>query len=143
MRGKAKGQCQRFVKDIGGNRDVYRSVVNLGEGPRLFGGEFRYTNPRGKWADEVSARADNWGGDPYNTAQFTAKLRDVYELRLNYRNVAYFNNLPSFANPLLSEGLMLSQRALDVTRRQIDTELTIKPNSIVSPFIAFYNAHLG
>lgn len=130
----------RFVQDVSGNGQVYRSIVNLGEGPRLFDGDFRYKEPSGRLFDEFSADANNWGGDPYNTARVRVGLRDVYDLTFNYRNVAYFNNLPSFANPLLGEGLLLSQRALDITRRQYETELVIKPNSMISPFFSFYRA---
>ena len=131
----------RWVQDIGGNSQVYRSVVNLGEGPRLFGGDIRFRDSAGAWIDTLDANANSWGGDPYNTAHVRFGLRDVYDLTFNYRNVAYFNNLPSFANPLLGEGLLLSQRALDITRRQIETDLVIKPNATVSPFFSFYNAH--
>ena len=130
----------RFVQDVSGNGQVYRSIVNLGEGPRLFGGDMRYTNPSGALFDEFSVDANSWGGDPYNTARIRVGLRDVYDLTVNYRNVAYFNNLPSFANPLLGEGLLLSQRVLDITRRQFETDLVVKPNSTISPFFSFYKA---
>jgi len=130
----------RFVQDIGGSQDVYRSVVNLGEGPRLFGGDIRFRDPQNPYADEMTFGGTAWGGDPFNTFRADIKRRDLYKLSINYRSVAYFNNLPSFANPLLSEGLLLSQRALDIRRRQIETELTVKPNSPVSPFFSFYNA---
>ena len=130
----------RWVQDVGGNNDVYRSIVNLGEGPRLFGGDIRFRDSAGTWIDELEANANAWGGDPYNTARVRLGLRDVYDLTFNYRNVAYFNNLPSFANPLLGEGLLLSQRALDITRRQIEADLVIRPNATVSPFFSFYDA---
>lgn len=130
----------RWVQDVGGSSEVYRSIVNLGEGPRLFGGDIRFRDSAGVWIDKLDANANAWGGDPYNTAYVRLGLRDVYDLTFNYRNVAYFNNLPSFANPLLGEGLLLSQRALDITRRQIETDLVITPNATVSPYFSFYNA---
>lgn len=127
----------RFVDRSGGFDDVYRSIVNLGEGPRLDGADLRFRPARPEYADEATFHAGGWGGDPYTFANFSAQRRDLYELRLDYRSFAYFNNLPSFANPLLSEGLLLSQRKMDVARRNLDFRLDFKPQSTVSPFVAY------
>ncbi len=127
----------RWVKDVNGNFDVYRSVVNLGEGPRLFNAQAHYENPGGKYADRVDVTAYSWGGDPYNTVYLNADKRGVYSLDFNYRNVAYFNSLPSFANPFLDEGVLMSQRTFDIERRQADAELRLLPNNKVSPFVAY------
>lgn len=130
----------RFVQQVGGSNQVYRSVVNLGEGPRLFDGNLRFRDADSPWLDRLQLDMSSWGGDPYNTARLEAGKSGVYELDFHYRNIAYFNNLPSFANPLLEEGLLVSQRALDVTRRQVDFELTGKPGSRISPYLAVYRA---
>ena len=130
----------RWVQDTGGSRDVYRSIVNLGEGPRVSGGNLRYRNPSGKLADRFDLRGTAWGGDPYNTASLEAGRAGLYELRLDYRNVAYFNSLPSFANPLLNEGLLVSQRALDINRRNLDLDLKFHPGAKIEPFFAYSHA---
>src|SRR5512135_3786666 len=40
----------RWLGTLYGNENVYRSVVNLGEGPRLFGFDFHYLAPKpGGW----------------------------------------------------------------------------------------------
>jgi hypothetical protein len=130
----------RFVQDVGGSFQTYRSVINLGEGPRLYDSELRYTKPGSKWADEFLVTGDAWGGDPYNTAFAEASKAEVYDFQFRYRNLAYFNDLPSFANPLLGEGLLLSQRALDITRRQIEADLTLRPRKTISPFLGVYKA---
>ena len=130
----------RFVQDVGGSFQTYRSVINLGEGPRLYDAELRYAKPGGRWADQFFVTGDAWGGDPYNTALLDASKSSVYDFQLRYRNVAYFNDLPTFANPLLGEGLLLSQRALDITRRQIEADLTLRPRKTISPFFGIYNA---
>lgn len=127
----------RWVQDIRGSSDLYRSVVNLGEGPRLFGAQAQYVDPGGKYADRIDVNAYSWGGDPYNTAHVNADKKGVYSLDFDYRNVAYFNSLPSFANPLLGEGILLSQRTFDIERRQAEAELRIKPGARVSPFVAY------
>ncbi len=129
----------RWVQDIGGSSDVYRSIVNLGEGPRLFGGEARYRDQGGSYLENLDVSAHAWGGDPYNTARIEGGRSNIYSFRVDYRNVAYFHSLPSFANPLLASGLLLSQRSLDITRRMIDTEVEILPNARLSPFFSFYN----
>ena len=38
----------RWVAHVGGNSQVYRSVVNLGEGLRLFNAELRFSRPGGR-----------------------------------------------------------------------------------------------
>ncbi len=130
----------RFVKEVGGDLQVYRSIVNLGEGPRLYEGELHFEDPGGRWADEMTLTGDALGGDPSNSIFFGLGAAEKYDLRLHYRNFAYFNNLPSFANPLLEEGLLLSQRALDLTRRQTDLELKLRPGHTFEPFFGFYRA---
>jgi hypothetical protein len=130
----------RWVQEvIGSGRDVYRSIVNLGEGPKLFTGTAAWRSPGAKWLDRLEVTANSWGGEPYNTGRLEAGLAGAYQLRMDYRNVAYFNNLPSFADPLLGSGLFLSQRAFDLQRRSLDTELKIKPGARVEPFLAFYH----
>lgn len=130
----------RFVQDIGGDQQVYRSIINLGEGPRLYEGELHFDRPGGRWADEFTLTGDALGGDPSNSVFLGMSRDEAYDLRLHYRNFAYFNNLPSFANPLLEEGLLLSQRALDLTRRQVDLELNLLPGHTFEPFFGFYRA---
>ena len=83
-----------------GSLPTYRSIVNLGSGPKLTGLDFTITDPKHRLFDRIDARANAWGGDPYNTAHIDVNKRGVYELRGDYRNMAYFNALPSFANPL-------------------------------------------
>lgn len=126
----------RFVGDIGGNSDVYRSVVNLGDGPRLLNMDLSMS-PSLKWIDDLAVRANNWGGDPYNTAYFRAGKQKAYRLEVDYRNIAYFNALPSFANPRIETGFLQSQRTYDMTRRFTDVNLEILPGSRITPFFGY------
>ena len=80
---------------VGGSFDSYRSVVNLGSGPRLFGVDMSITSPSRRWFDRIDIRANNWGGDPYNTARIDATRHGWYNFSFDYRNIAYFNFLPS------------------------------------------------
>src|SRR5579862_1866642 len=61
----------RFTS-VGGDNDVYRSVVNLGQGPRLIGLDFTVVDPQKRLFDRLDVRANNWGGDPYNTVHVSA-----------------------------------------------------------------------
>ena len=100
----------RFVTAVRGNFNAYRSVVNLGEGPKLFSIDLSIANSAHKLYDRIDIRANGWGGDPYNTARLDAKLDGVYRLSVDYRNIAYYNFLPSFADPTAASGIFLNQR---------------------------------
>ncbi len=133
------GLGYRWLLGAGGSQEVYRSIVNLGEGPKLFGAETSIRRPGGKFYDRIDLRASSWGGDPYNTARVDVARKGAYAFRLDYRNVSYFNSLPSFANPLVGQGVLFSQRSLDTARRMIDTELELRPGARVSPYLAYYH----
>ena len=108
----------------GDRGDVYRSVVNLGEGVRVYGASLHY---EGK--DKIDARANGWGGDPNSDATLRIGREKVYEIFFQYRTMAYFNNLPSYANPLFGQGAQASQRAMDVRRGQMDLDVKWKPKA--------------
>ena len=85
---------------MGGSNDDYRSVVNLGSGPRLFGLDFTIIDPKKRLFDRLDVRAYNWGGDPYNTVHLHASKRGIYDFNFDYRDIAYFNFLPSYRRSL-------------------------------------------
>jgi hypothetical protein len=126
----------RVRSDVGGNSNVYRSVVNLGEGPKLFGLDVTFEDPHKRLFDRLDVRANNWGGDPYNTAHLDARKQGAYNLSIDYRNIAYFNFLPSFANPSLERGVLFSQRAFDIHRRLADVQLDLLPGKRIVPYLA-------
>src|SRR5262245_17497708 len=43
----------RWVQDVRGNNPTYRSIVNLGEGPKLTGLDFTITDPRHRLFDRI------------------------------------------------------------------------------------------
>src|ERR1035438_3720373 len=51
--------------DIGGGVDAYRSLVNLGTGPKLIGAGRNILDPKHRLFDEIRVRASGWGDDPY------------------------------------------------------------------------------
>ena len=118
----------RAVSGPAGSNDAYRSIVNLGEGPKLFHLDFFAPRPKGKLFDRVSLRADSWGGEPYNSTNFEMSRANWYRVTASYKNLAQFNRLPSFA---------LGEQALDLRRRTGDLEIEFKPRASVSPFFAW------
>jgi len=128
----------RFLTDVRGDFNTYRSVVNLGEGPKLFNADFTILPTGGKFADRIDVRASSWG-DPYNTFRLDARKARLYNLTLDYRNIAYFNFLPSFANPgRLNPALpFLDQYGFDIYRRTFDGELDLFPSGRIVPYVAY------
>jgi hypothetical protein len=121
---------------MNGSFDTYRSVVNLGEGPRLLNFDFTMS-PALKWIDELDLHANSWGGDPYNTARFRALKRGAYRITADYRNIQYFNALPSFANPGFEAGVLQSQRTFDTLRRYSDIEVELLPGKRFQPYFGY------
>ena len=125
----------RWLTDIRGNFQQYRSVVNLGEGPKLFGLDFTIQDPKKRLFDKIDARAYGWGGDPYNTAHLDARKQGVYDFTVDYRNIAYFNAVPSFANPLAPGGF--NEQSFDIHRRNTSIALDLRPGKRITPYLAF------
>ena len=125
----------RWVGDIRGNPQQYRTVVNLGEGPKLTGLDFTLTDPKHRLFDRMDARADGWGGDPNSTAHLQMVRRNLYDLRADYRNIAYFNAMPSFANPFAPAGF--NERSFDTRRRNGYVDLQFFPGRHIMPYLVF------
>jgi hypothetical protein len=123
----------RWVTDVGGNFQQYRSVVNLGEGPKITG--FDLTLSSKKYYDTLTLRGIGWGGDPYSTAHVDARKNKLYDFRFDYRNIAYFNAIPSFANPIAPDGF--NERAFDIRRRDASFELDLFPGGRIIPYLAY------
>lgn len=127
----------RWVSDTGGDFNTYRSVVNLGEGPKLISLDLFVEDPKRALFDKLTVTADSWGGDPYNTARVDVERTGAYRLLFDYRNIAYFNFLPSFANPGIQQGSLGNQRSFDIQRRFLNTELELRPGKRIVPFLAY------
>ena len=109
----------RFV-ETRGNQDAYRSTVNLGEGPKLFGLNLEYK--------DLQFQMNNWGGDPYNTMRLDAHREKLYRLTWQYRNLAYFNHLPSYG---------LGREFNDLRRRWSDLKLELRRGSRLVPYFGW------
>jgi len=125
----------RWVSDTGGSFDTYRSFVNLGSGPKLLGTEFTLTDPRRRLFDRLHVRAYNLGGDPYQTVHVDAEKFKLYQFSADYRNIAYFDYLPSYADPLLSRGIVLNEQAYDTRRKMGNYQLDLLPGNWIIPYL--------
>jgi hypothetical protein len=131
----------RWVNTAGSAAE-YRSVVDLPEGPRAIGFDFTVQDPKHRAFDTLDVRGMGWGGDPYTTAYLNARKRKLYDLRLDYRNLAYYNAVPSFANPSQPAGF--DEQSFDIRQRDASFELDLFPASRIIPYLAYdRNTHSG
>lgn len=128
----------RIRSGIGGNVAAYRSLVNLGSGPKLLGTEFSIADPKHRLFDEIRVRAYDWGDDPYATLHIDARKNKIYDFAADYRDIVYYDFLPSYADPLLStSGLMLNEQSFDTRRKFAHFELNLLPGNWIHPYAAY------
>jgi len=133
---------------VGGSFDTYRSVVDLGSGPKLLGTDFTILNtfltPGKRFFDRIAVRAADWGDDPYSTLHIDVRKAKYYNFSADYRNIAYYNNLPGYADPLLGSGLILNEQAQDTRKRISDFRLDLLPNRLFMPYLEYdHNSDTG
>jgi len=134
----------RWRTDVAGSVPTYRSIVNLGSGPKIFGADFTLIDPKHRAFDRLDVRAYSLGDDPYSSFYLSAKKARTYDLRADYRNIAYYNAVPSYADPLLARGVMLSEQSYDTHRRFSSFSLDILPGNWFVPFFAYdHNSGYG
>jgi hypothetical protein len=127
----------RWMSDVGGSLAAYRSVVNLGSGPKLLGLDLSLAPAAHRLFDKATIRASNWGDDPYSTLRVDAKKDRLYDFSFDYRGITYFNALPSFADPTIAQGVLLNQRSFDIRRRMFDARLDLFPRGRIIPYLAY------
>jgi hypothetical protein len=127
----------RWRTGVGGSFDTYRSIVNLGSGPKLLGADFTLTDPKHRAFDQIRVRANSWGDDPYQTVHLDAKKSKLYDFSADYRDIAYFDFLPSYADPLLSRGIVLNEQSFDTRRRLGSFQLDLLPGNWFIPYFAY------
>lgn len=127
----------RFIPNINGSFNTYRSVVDLGEGAKLFGADATVLNPKGRFFDRLDLHLTSLGDDPYESARAEIAKRNVYRLTVDWRNIAYFDYVPSFANPFASLGAILDQNSFDTRIHSTSVRLDIKPGGRYVPYVAY------
>ena len=128
----------RWQTGVGGSMDAYRSIVNLGSGPKLLGADFTITDPKSRLFDQIQVRAYSWGDEPYETLHVGVRKKKLYEFNADYRDMAYFDFLPSYADPLLSSrGIALNEQSFDTRRRFGSFSLDLLPGNWIVPYFAY------
>jgi hypothetical protein len=127
----------RWVPNISGSFNTYRSVVDLGEGPRLIGADFTIIDPTHRFFDQLDVHASGWGGDPYTTLRVEVRKAGFYRLTADYRDIAYFNFLPSYANPLVGQGSLFDANSFDTHLHDTNVQLDLLPSRKISPYFGF------
>ena len=125
----------RWLTGVNGNFPEYRSVVNLGQGLILNGLDFTITDPKKRLFDRVDASAYGWGGDPYTTARLNARKQGDYDFFFDYRNIAYFDAVPSYANPTAPAGF--NEQSFDTHRRSMTIGLDLRPGKRIVPYLVY------
>jgi hypothetical protein len=126
-----------FLTSVGGNFQEYRSIVDQKQTPELVGLDFTIRDPKKRLFDRLDAHAYGWGSQLYNTASLDVRKEGVYNFRADYRNMAFFDAVPSFANPLAPAGL--NEQAIDIRRRSASFDLDLFPNRHIMPFLGYYH----
>ncbi len=127
----------RWRTGVAGSFDTYRSIVNLGSGPKLLGADFSIVDPKRRFFDQIRVRASSWGDDPNSSFHLDAKKEKLYDFNADYRNIAYFNFLPSYADPLLARGTVLNEQSFDTHRRFASFQLDLLPGNWFVPYLAY------
>lgn len=128
----------RWQTGVGGSMDTYRSIVNLGSGPKLLGADFTITDPKSRLFDQIQVRAYSWGDEPYETVHVGVRKKKLYDFNADYRDMAYFDFLPSYADPLFSSrGIALNEQSFDTRRRLGSFSLDLLPGNWIIPYLAY------
>jgi hypothetical protein len=125
----------RFVTGPYGNYPEYRSVVNLGQGLVLNGADFTIIDPKKRLFDRLDANAFGWGGEPYELVHVNAQKQNVYNLTFDYRDIAFFDAVPSYANPLAPGGF--NEQSFDTRRTTLTTAIDFRPGKRIVPYFVF------
>ena len=122
---------------VGGSYDTYRSIIDIHSGPKLLGTDFTLSDPKHRWFDTIQVRSTTWGAEPSSSLHVEAKKSGVYDFNADYRDFAYFNFLPTYADPLFSQGIVLDEQSFN-TRRQIAAlSLDIRPGHWWTPYFGW------
>jgi hypothetical protein len=131
--------------DITGSGDMYDTLVNLQQGPRILDEtlSMQSLDHQGVLFDNLYLNSFGWGGDPNNALRLRADKNKWYNLVGSFRRDQSFSDFDLLANPLNpptstpSIPVLNSPHLFDTTRRMSDVDLTLLPQSRVSFRLGF------
>jgi hypothetical protein len=118
----------RFVNQDG-NAAMYRTQINERSGFIIRA--FAYNAP------DLRITGSDIGAGPASVLRLQSGREGAYKLDFSYVSHDSYSALPAFSNPLLSQGIVLSQHTYDRRRQMIDADLTFVPDRAFAPFIGF------
>ena len=128
----------RWRTGVAGSFDTYRSIVNLGSGPKLLGAEFTLTDPKHRAFDRIDVRAYSWGDDPYATLHLRANKAQAlrFQRRLPRHRLL---QLPSLLSPIRCwRGASCSISNPSISRRRLGSfQLDLLPGHWFIPYLAY------
>ena len=98
-------------ENIKGYQPQFREMFDLGGGFRLLDLDLYGDSHDGKntFADDFSLQLSGLGGDPFPSAQFTVSKRNLYDLRVDWRQSYFFwNQNDNVVLPIAAVGTSLS-----------------------------------
>ena len=115
---------------VTGNDASYQSMVNYGNGLRLFDSDVEASSKDGHgWLfDQLSLKTEGLGDDPYESAVFRVEKNGWYEYDMNWR-------LSDYVNPGLTTVNGID--AANLQHRSQDHELTLLPQSRVKFLLGY------
>jgi len=126
-----------FIPGVGGSYDAFRSIIDVHQGPKLLGTDFTLTDPKHRWFDTIQVRSTTWGAEPSSSAHVGARKSGAYDFNADFRDFAYFNFLPSYADPLLGQGIVLDEQSFDTRRKIAALSLDIRPGHWWTPYFGW------
>ena len=151
----AKAQAQTIPIDlevgyrwshVNGNEDMYRSQINERSGflVRSFTLSTNDFNGTVGFVDRFRIDVSDLGAGPAGFVRMEAGKSGVYKLMLSYRMLDQYSALPTFANPLLAQGIIPGQHTEDRTRKMFDVNLELLPGKAITPFVGYgWNQNSG
>lgn len=127
----------RIIPNISGNANAYRTVIDLNEGLKLFGADATIINPNHHWFDRLDLHVTSLGDEPYQAGTLNIWKRNIYRLTVDWRDIAYYDFLPSFANPFASTGGTLNENSYGTRIHTTEVRLDLFPDSRFTPYLAY------
>ena len=123
--------------DVGGNVSAYKSIADYNSGPKLLNADVTLTDPQHRLFNHLRIRASDIGDDPYQTLYIDADKAKWYTFSASYRDIAYYNFLPSFADPLLTRGVVLDEQSFATRKHLGSFSLDLLPGNWWTPYFGY------
>lgn len=132
--------------EVDGNVNMFNTQINQSDGVVIRNFSINYVDPSGNagFTDRLRIDASGFGGSPAGRFRLEMGLAKAYRLTLFFQEFNSFSALPAYANPLMDDGVFLSQHNWDRDRDILDLRLELLPGGKVMPIIGYrWNRYEG